>query len=68
MISDEDILVTTPLAPEDEDVSAKKSNEVRIGPITRARAKLLEQRVNSLLVEPDILFNENFILPKYMHL
>jgi hypothetical protein len=28
----------------------KKSNEIWIGPITRARAKLLEQQVNSLLV------------------
>jgi hypothetical protein len=24
--------------------------------------------VNSLLIEPDLLFNENFILPKSMHL
>jgi hypothetical protein len=45
MNSDEDIPVTTPLSPtpiEDEDVT-KKSNEVRIGPVTRARAKLFEQ-------------------------
>ena len=41
---------------------------MRIGPITRARAKLLEQQVNSLLVENDICVNENFILPKSMHL
>jgi hypothetical protein len=46
----------------------KKSNEIRIGPITRARAKLLEQQVNSLLIETDVLFNESFILPKFMHL
>jgi hypothetical protein len=42
---DEDIPITPPLSPtpfDDEDV-AKKSNEIRIGPITRARAKLLEQ-------------------------
>jgi hypothetical protein len=63
---DEDIPITPPLSPtpfDDEDVAAKKSNEIRIGPITRARAKLLEQHVNSLLIEPDLLFNENFILP-----
>jgi hypothetical protein len=42
---DEDIPITPPLSPapiDDEDVAAKKSNEIRIGPITRARAKLLE--------------------------
>jgi hypothetical protein len=70
-IGDEDIPITPPLSPApivDEDVAAKKSNEIRIGPITRARAKLLEQQVNSLLIEPDVLFNESFILPKSMHL
>jgi hypothetical protein len=37
------------LAPiDDEGVDEKKSNKIRIGPITRARAKLLEQQVNSL--------------------
>jgi hypothetical protein len=35
-----------------------------IGPITRAHAKLLQQQVNSLLIESDIYYNENFILPK----
>jgi hypothetical protein len=43
---DEDIPSTPPLSPtpfDDEDIAAKKSNEIRIGPITRARAKLLEQ-------------------------
>jgi hypothetical protein len=24
--------------------------------------------VNSLLIEPDVLFNESFILPKFVHL
>ena len=43
-----------------------KSNEVRIGPITRARAKLLKQQVNSLL--NNTLIDENFILPKSFHL
>jgi hypothetical protein len=69
--SDEDIPIRPPLSPapiDDEDVATKKSNEIRIGPITRAHAKLLEQQVNSLLIEPDVLFNESFILPKSMHL
>jgi hypothetical protein len=67
---DEDIPITPPLSPtpfDDEDVAAKKYNEIRSGPITRAYAKLLEQQVNSLLIEPDLLFSENFILPKSMH-
>jgi hypothetical protein len=67
---DDDIPMTQPLSPapiDDEDVAAKKSNEIRIGPITRAHAKLLEH-VNSLLIEPDVLFNESFIQPKSMHL
>ncbi|KAK1620798.1 hypothetical protein QYE76_026315 [Lolium multiflorum] len=46
---DEDI-PTTPLPPsminEDEPAVKLKSNEVRIGPITRARAKLLKQQVS----------------------
>jgi hypothetical protein len=68
---EEDILIIAPLSPtpfDDEDVAAKKSNEIRIGPITRARAKLLEQQVKSLLIEPDLLFSENFILSKSMNL
>ena len=36
--------------------------------MTRARAKLLEQHVNSLLIEYDVCDYENFILPKSMHL
>jgi hypothetical protein len=43
---DEDIPIIPPLSPtpfDDEDVAVNKSNEIRIGPITRARAKLLEQ-------------------------
>ena len=36
--------------------------------MTRARAKLLEQQVNSLLLEYDVCDYENFILPKSMHL
>jgi hypothetical protein len=70
-MDDVDIPITPPLPPtpfDDEDVATKKSNETRIGPITRARAKLLEQQVMSLLIEHDLLFTENFILPKSMHL
>ena len=52
-----------------DDVAVQeKPNEVRIGPMTRSRAKLLEQHVNSLLIEYDVCDYENFILPKSMHL
>ena len=67
---DEDIPTTTLLPPslQDEDDAAVKlkSNEVRIGPITRARAKLLKQQVNLFL--SDTLIDENFILPKSFYL
>ena len=36
--------------------------------MTRSRTKLIEQQVNSLLVDCDNLIHENFILPKSMHL
>ena len=36
--------------------------------MTRARVKLLGRQVNSLLVAFDVFDNENFILPKSMHL
>src|SRR6266540_7031086 len=36
--------------------------------MTRARAKLLEQQLNSLLIESNVCVNENFILPKSLHL
>ena len=36
--------------------------------MTRARTKLLEQQVNSLLVEYNVCGYENFILPKSLHL
>ena len=36
--------------------------------MTRSRTKLLEQQVNSLLLEYDVCDSENFILPKSMHL
>ena len=52
-----------------DDVSVQdKPNEVSIGPMTRARAKLLGQQVNSLLIEYDVCDDENFILPKSMNL
>ena len=53
---------------QDEDDAAVKckSNEVRIGPMTRARAKLLKQQVNLFL--SDTLIDENFILPKSYYL
>ena len=67
---DEDIPTTTLLPPslQDEDDAAVKlkSNEVRIGPMTRARAKLLKQQVNLFL--SDTLIDENFILPKSYYL
>ncbi|KAK1652255.1 hypothetical protein QYE76_070060 [Lolium multiflorum] len=66
---DEDI-PTTPLPPsltnEDEPAVELKSNEVRIGPITRARAKLLKQQVNLFL--NGTFIDENFILPKSYYL
>ncbi|KAK1607543.1 hypothetical protein QYE76_031216 [Lolium multiflorum] len=66
---DEDIPTSLlpPSLQDEDDVAAKlKSDEVRIGPITRARAKLLKQQVNSLL--NNTLIDENFILPKSFHL
>jgi hypothetical protein len=42
-------------------------NPMIYGPITRARAKLLEQQVNSLLTEYNLFTNENFILAKSLH-
>ena len=59
---DEDIPTPTPPA------AKEVPNDIRIGPITRAHAKLLEQQVNLFLVEPDVFINENFILPKSLHI
>ena len=42
----------------------EQANQIRLGPITRARAKLIEQQVNLLLIESDVVLNENFILPE----
>ena len=51
---DEDIPTMAPSLPHEQPVATKKmsKDEIRIGPTTRARAKLLEQQVNSLLVDP----------------
>ena len=35
--------------------------------MTRSRTKLIEQQVNSLLLDYDVSDYENFILPKSMH-
>ncbi|KAK1616639.1 hypothetical protein QYE76_022156 [Lolium multiflorum] len=67
--NDEDIPTSLipPSSPiEDEPVVKLKSNEVRIGPMTRARAKLLKQQVNLFL--NDTLIDENFVLPKSYYL
>jgi hypothetical protein len=65
--NDEDIPTTQPSPPivDDPIVAAqdKSNNKIRIGPITRAHAKLLQQQVNSLLIKLDIYYTENFILP-----
>ncbi|KAK1664690.1 hypothetical protein QYE76_052849 [Lolium multiflorum] len=66
---DEDIptsLLPPSLQAEDDPAVKLKSNEVRIGPMTRARAKLLKQQVNLFL--SDTLIDENFILPKSYYL
>ncbi|KAK1666361.1 hypothetical protein QYE76_054520 [Lolium multiflorum] len=66
---DEDLptsLLPPSLPTEDEPAVKLKSNEVRIGPMTRARAKLLKQQVNLFL--SDTLIDENFILPKSYYL
>ena len=55
---DEDIhtVVPSPIHDDDMRVAAKKksNDEVRIEPMTRARTMLLQQHVNSLLVEYDV--------------
>jgi hypothetical protein len=65
---DEDIPTLVPSSPlnVDQTNAAKKvsTDDIRIGPITRARAKLLEQQVNLFLIERNVFINENFILPK----
>ena len=65
---DEDIPSLSPSFPNDDVAAQDTTKEVRIGPITRSRAKLLEQQVNSLLVEYNVCDYENFILPKSLYL
>jgi hypothetical protein len=68
--SDEDIPTSLPSSVDDivgrADVQ-HKPDDLRTGPIIRARAKLLEQQVNSLLTEYNLFTNGNFILPKSLH-
>ena len=66
--SDEDIPSSYTLSPNEDVAVQDKPDELRIGPMTRSRTKLLEQQVNSLLLEYDVCNSENFILPKSMHL
>src|ERR1043165_4626174 len=58
---DEDIPTTITTSPTLHD---EQANQIRLGPITRARAKLLEQQVNLLLLESNDRLSENYILPK----
>ena len=67
-MSDEDIPSSYTLSPNEDVAVQDKPDELRIGPMTRSRTKLLEQQVNSLLLEYDVCNSENFILPKSMHL
>jgi hypothetical protein len=69
-LSDEGIPTSLPSSVDDivgrVDVQ-HKPDDLHTGPITRACAKLLEQQVNSLLTEYNLFTNENFILPKSLH-
>src|SRR3954468_15972272 len=64
---DEDIPTTVTPPTYTEEPMVNNHNEIRIGPITRARAKLIEQQVNSLLIDSDVLFVQDFILPKSLY-
>jgi hypothetical protein len=55
-----------PIAYFSEKLNGAQLN-LRTGPIIRARGRLLEQQVNSLLTEYNLFTNENFILPKSLH-
>ncbi|KAK1603060.1 hypothetical protein QYE76_017248 [Lolium multiflorum] len=62
MQADEDIptsLLPPSLPTEDEPAVKLKSNEVRIGPMTRARAKLLKQQISSFSRDNKIVNQEN---------
>src|SRR3954464_13610636 len=62
-LHDEDIPTTTTTSPTLHD---EQANPIRLGPITRARAKLLQRQVNLLLLESDDRLSENYILPKFL--
>ena len=50
--------------PHDVEDVTQAREQVNIGPITRSRAKKLQQEVNVLLSEIYFNINENYILPK----
>ena len=50
--------------PHDVEDVTQAREQVNIGPITRSRAKKLQQEVNALLCEIHFNINENYILPK----
>jgi hypothetical protein len=65
---------TTPFQEKEDDVDIPRVTQVdegntpiniNHGPITRSRAKKLQQEVNSLLAEINFNISENVILPKY---
>ena len=66
---DDEYIPTTVAPPtSNEEPMMNDPNEIRIGPITRAHAKLIEQQVNSLLIGSDVLLGEDFILPKSLYI
>ena len=67
-LDDEDIPSLSTTSPIEYVAVQDNSNEVRLGPLTRSRTMLIEQQVNSFLVDCDNLIHENFILHKSMHL
>jgi hypothetical protein len=66
--ADEGISTILPHSPISNQDTKDNLQDIRIemptGPITRARAKQLQQQVNLILNEYNNLFSENFILPK----
>ena len=51
---DEDIPSSSTISSIEDVAIQDKVDEVRLGPMTRSRSKLIEQHVNSLLVEYEI--------------
>jgi hypothetical protein len=65
---DSDEGIPTSLPSSVDDIAGRvdvqhKPDDLCTGPIIRARAKFMEQQVNSLLTEYNLFTNENFILP-----